>query len=100
MSTRDIDSLQMLWGLDLRNGRGVSMGLISRQWHEEPSTPHMGEPRRKLLFTTRRIARAIAVEINADMRNKTGYALAKWRVRVVRVRETVELVRTDARAAA
>lgn len=84
---------RLLWGVQLVTQSGPG-DLLGSAWAEvvfQRRTWH-GEPARNLLFYSRRHARNFVRESMAKWR-KTDPATAKrWRLRVVRVRETVEVV--------
>jgi hypothetical protein len=84
---------RLLWGIEFTGTDGKPI-LIGAMWDEQVRTkskPYPGEPNRALLFTTRRGARDWCVGRNAEW--KFGASTRKWRVRPVRVVETVRVHR-------
>lgn len=82
---------RLLWGVEFIGADGDRM-LISEGWSDTSNaTRHDGEPTRALLFCTRQQARNWCDEKNSRWRKQNGI-VSKWRVRLVRVRETVVMV--------
>jgi hypothetical protein len=86
---------RMLWGVEFTgSGPDDAPMLIGRLWATEwaSSTPYPGEPTRALLFTTRKMARQWCAETMAKWRDgrHRDDCVTRWRVRPVRVRETVK----------
>jgi hypothetical protein len=87
---------RLLWGVEFTGSRTDDAPmLIGRMWATEwaSSTPYPGEPTRALLFTTRELARQWCAETMAKWRDgrQRDDCVARWRVRAVRVRETVQV---------
>jgi hypothetical protein len=83
-----------LWGVEFTGSRSDDAPmLIGRIWATEwaSSTPYPGEPTRALLFTTRALARQWCAETMANWRDGRNDCVSRWRVRAVRVRETVQV---------
>jgi hypothetical protein len=87
---------RLLWGVEFTGSRtDDDPVLIGRLWADEwaISTPYPGEPTRALLFTTRELARQWCAETMAKWRDRRhDDCVSRWRVRAVRVRETVQQV--------
>lgn len=86
---------RMLWGV-VRTTPLSRPILIGETWHKDSGRPwtarHNGEPMRALLFTTRRAARDWCAAKNAAYRSHPiDDVVHAWRVRPVRVRETVRV---------
>ena len=80
-----------LWGVHFIGADGEPI-LIGATWHDHvlrEAKPYPGEPTRALLFCTRRDAWDWCVGKNADYR-RDGW---KWRVRPVRVVESVRVAK-------
>ena len=72
--------------------------LIGEGWDHEPVPHHPGVPTRPMLWTTRAAARAWCAAQNQRYVNyPTGHVCHTWRMRPVRVRETVRVVPRGAR---
>ena len=87
---------RLLWGVEFSSGSRMSAPmLIGRLWATEwaSSTPYPGEPTRALLFTTRELARKWCAETMSKWRDGRQHddCVSRWRVRAVRVRETVRV---------
>ena len=80
-----------LWGVEFTS-YDESM-LIGRVWAQElaSSATYPGEPTRALLFTTREFARRWCAEKMRGWRDNGDSTVRRWRVRPVRVRETVQV---------
>lgn len=82
---------KLLWGVEFIGRKGDRM-LIGKMWSDTSNaTRHDGEPTRALLFCTRAQARKWCADKNSKWRKQNG-SVSKWRVRPVRVRETVVMV--------
>jgi hypothetical protein len=82
-----------LWGVEFKSYRG-GWGLIGAGWHPDYGRGHHGEPSRALLFTTRAAARQFVSQKQAEWRQRSpDDVLSHWRLRVVRVRETVKRIK-------
>ena len=82
---------RLLWGVEFigRNGDRI---LIGENWSDtRNATRHDGEPTRALLFCARAQARKWCADKNSKWRSHDSI-VSKWRVRPVRVRETVVIV--------
>jgi hypothetical protein len=90
---------RLLWGVEFTGTRDDDEPmLIGRIWAPEwaSSTFYPGEPTRALLFTTRAQARQWCVMTMAEWRNdRRDDCVSRWRVRPVRVRETVATCKTN-----
>ena len=89
---------RLLWGVAFTARRGdPEPMLIGSTWHEpvrQRKADWPGEPTRALLFTTRAGAADWCRETNAKWSDyPVGHICRKWRVRPVRVRETVTEVK-------
>lgn len=89
---------RLLWGVEFTGSRtDAAPMLIGRiwaaEWSSATSYPYPGEPTRALLFTTREIARQWCAETMARWRDggQRDDCVSRWRVRAVRVRETVQV---------
>jgi hypothetical protein len=88
-----------LWGVEFTGSRTDDAPmLIGRLWAHEwaSSAPYPGEPTRALLFTTREFARQWCAETMLKWRDGDSI-VRRWRVRPVRVRETVQVEAPNAR---
>ena len=88
---------RVLWGVLFTTGhKHHEPVLIGALWARDlGGVPYQGEPTRTLLFTSRAAARAWCaskLEIWRAGRSKGDFVL-RWRVRPVRVRETVRVVK-------
>jgi len=77
-----------LWGMRFNGHLDKSGFLIATTWDSEGRMFHPGEPSRALLFKTRTAARMWCKWKNDIWRSRSDL-MNKWRVRAVRVRETV-----------
>lgn len=85
---------KLLWGVEFTGRKGERM-LIGECWSDTSNaTRHDGEPTRALLFCTRAQAREWCADENRKWRERAQLVpiVSKWRVRPVRVRETVVIV--------
>lgn len=82
-----------LWGVQFSNGLGEKPWLIGSLWNDEAKyAPHVAEPTRALLFNDRAHARMWCARKNAIWKSyPDGDVVRSWRVRPVRVRETVKV---------
>lgn len=87
---------RLLWGVEFTVWRaGVAPTLIGNIWAiDQGGAEYPGEPTRALLFCSRKHARRWCADTMQGWREKSapGGVLRKWRVRPVRVRETVKVV--------
>lgn len=86
------------WGvvfLTPESETGYRARMIGSLFHDEAGkSPYPGEPTRALVFHTRRDAREWCEAENAKWRDyPVGHICRNWRMRVVRVRETVTVVK-------
>ena len=79
---------RLQWGVEFRSGK-EKPHLIGSLWAWHDAVTHPDEPTRALLFCTRRYARQWCKETNAKWQQNPS--IAHWRVKPVRVRETVRL---------
>lgn len=91
-----------LWGVEFTSSRTDDAPmLIGRLWATEwaSSNPYPGEPTRALLFTTRELARQwCAATMEMWRKGQRDDCVSRWRVRAVRVRETVQVEAPNVRA--
>jgi hypothetical protein len=91
---------RLLWGVEFTGSRDDDEPMmLGRIWaHDWASTPYPGEPTRALLFTSRDAARKWCAKTMAEWREGRSRddVVARWRVRPVRVRETVRVDRPRA----
>lgn len=84
----------LLWGVEFRGVRRDDPPmLLGNLWAEDMlGVPYPGEPRRALLFCTRKQARDWCDETMRKWRDgrQKNDSVARWNVRAVRVRETVK----------
>jgi len=83
-----------LWGVEFSGLRSEPPMLIGRLWGADlGGEPYPGEPTRALLFTTRELARQWCAATMAKWRDgrQRDDCVSRWRVRAVRVRETVHV---------
>ncbi len=83
-----------LWGVMCRTGMpGAEPMLLGSHWYGSPRVTivsYPGEPTRALLFFTRHAARAWCAGQNLQWRERSD-GMNRWRVRAVRVTETVRV---------
>ena len=82
-----------LWGVLFTSGLDEPPRLIGQLWNSSEAnySGHADEPTRPLLFNTRVHARAWCQRMNARWRARgKDDCVSLWRVRPVRVRETVK----------
>ena len=84
---------RLLWGVLFSGLRGEEQILIGGTWAMDlGGNPYPGEPTRALLFQTRKQARAWCAEKRREWSTlQRDDCVARWRVRPVRVRETVKV---------
>lgn len=91
---------RQLWGVVLTSGDGDERPmLIGSLWHhgELRRAQYTGEPPRALLFMTRQEARTWCAERQAEYETRPDTDPTRyWRLRPVRVRETVQIERENA----
>lgn len=89
-------SARQQWGIGLWGRRGdLCPTLLAESWLSDADAcmiarAHPGGPVRPLMFTRRASARAWCAEKNAVF--AASHATSHWRVRVVRVRESWEVL--------
>lgn len=80
-----------LWGIAFYGGdKGDTPMLIGTAWDKIRERAYVGEPARALLFRTRRQAREWCRNQNQKWIHRQDI-LSKWRVRPVRVQETLTI---------
>ena len=82
---------RQLWGVEFIAPREKPT-MIGTAWNYRIAKAYDGEPPRALLFTTRSTAREWCDKKNAEYRARSDF-VRHWRMRVVRVRETVRRVK-------
>lgn len=86
---------RLLWGVQFTRSRDDDAPmLIGGLWHDEArkfNGFYEGEPTRALLFCTRREARHWCTDTNRKWQATKDPIQQRWRVRPVRVRETVQI---------
>lgn len=88
---------RLLWGVEFTGSRTDDEPMLigrlwAADWARTTSLPYPGEPTRALLFTTRELARQWCAETMANWRaGGRDECVSRWRVRAVRVRETVQV---------
>lgn len=86
---------RLLWGVEFTGLRSDDAPMLigrlwAADWATTTSMSYPGEPTRALLFTTRKLARQWCAETMAKWSDGDSI-VRRWRVRVVRVRETVQV---------
>ena len=83
-----------MWGIELSPFYPAGKPHLVGGWWVNGlgGDPYPGEPPRALVFCTRAQARAWCVETMATWATSADPSVRKWRVRPVRVRETVARV--------
>lgn len=97
MATKQIDYRKsswdrLLWGIVFQSHKGDEPRLIGWLWASNlGGTPYEGEPTRALLFTSRKAARDWCADTMRKWRENRQQddSVWAWRVRPVRVRESV-----------
>ena len=86
---------RMLWGIEFSgSAHDEEPMLIGTLWASDiDRNPYPGEPTRALLFCSRKEARAWCAKEMAEWREgrRPDDIVMRWRVRPVRVRETVQV---------
>jgi hypothetical protein len=85
---------RLLWGVHFFSSLDKAPVLIGVLWAMDMlGTPYPGEPTRALLFNTRKHARDWCADTMRKWQSgqQPGDILMRWRVRPVRVRETVQV---------
>lgn len=86
----DVRWNRLLWGVEFTGSRDEPPKLIGDLWSPNRGVPHAGEPTRALLFCTRAQARVWCVERSLRWGGRErNDIVSRWRLRPVRVRETV-----------
>lgn len=78
------------WGIEFYGADGKPI-MIGSLWLNQTPHPYPGEPQRALLFMTRKQARDFCAERHAIFAG-WPYGCKQWRLKPVRVRETVRKV--------
>jgi len=86
-----------LWGIlftgSLRDDDPMLIGCLWDSEFRTGNKPYDGEPTRAMLFCTRKTAAAWCKKTNAEWRKRPkGDFVRAWRVKPVRVRETVAVL--------
>lgn len=92
---------RMLWGIEFSvSAHDEEPMLIGTLWASDiDRNPYPGEPTRAMLFCTRKEARAWCARRMAEWREDRPSCdiVRRWRMRVVRVRETVQVCKKPPR---
>ncbi len=85
--------ITLLWGVRLYSGDDRPSGLLFKTWNGIPREPlYDGEPTEPLLFRTRKQAETWCLKRNAEYKASRNPIVKSWRVKVCRVRRTVEVM--------
>lgn len=87
------DNVTLLWGVRLHTRDERPSGLLFKAWASNPITPlYDGEPTEPLLFRTKKQAEWWRRTQNAQYKASRDPIVNAWRVKVCRVRRTVEVM--------
>lgn len=82
----------LLWGVRIHSGDRPT-GPLFKAWHGvQRQALYEGEPTEPLLFSTKKQAQSWCKARNAEYKASTDPIVRAWRMRVCRVRRTLEVV--------